>query len=145
MTSLFARILFWFLLATTASSVVVILASQWFAQPTLLNVVAGGLLSASLEQARDAYEREGRDGLQRFATSFERGFNRTVRVTDGEGRDLLTGEAVTRQSAAAPRVDRALIAFSGGAMMLTRRTSDGRYRIYVPLGGNGPRPGWRRP
>ena len=63
MRSLFTRILLWFLLASLVTTAIVVVASQWFSQTNLLNVYYGGLLSAHLEQAREAYEREGPDGL----------------------------------------------------------------------------------
>jgi signal transduction histidine kinase len=143
--SLFGRIFFWFLFATTASGVVVVVSNQWFAQPTLLNYFVGGLLSANLEQARDAYERDGRDGLQRFVLAFERGFARGVRVTDASGRDLLTGEDVASSVATTARINRGVVAFVGRTAMLTRSTADGRYRIFLPLKWNGGGPGLWRP
>jgi signal transduction histidine kinase len=143
--SLFVRILFWFLLATTGSGVVVVVASQYFAQPNLLNFFVGGLLSANLEQARDAYERDGPDGLRRFEAAFERGFAPGVRVTDGGGRDLLTGEDVTRGVAATGRLSRSVLIFVNRTTMLTKSTADGRYRIFLPIRWNGVGPWLWRP
>jgi hypothetical protein len=90
MRSLFVRILLWFLLLSTVTTGIVMVSSQWFSQTTLLNLYFGGLLTAHLEEAREAYERDGREGLRRFVDAFERGFDRGVYITDGAGRDLLT-------------------------------------------------------
>src|SRR5262249_58144848 len=102
--SLFMGILLWFLLASTVTTLIVTLTGQWFVQTNLLNVYYGGLLNAHLEQAREAYERDGADGLRRFTTAFERGFARDVHVTDATGHDLLTGEDIASRPALARRL-----------------------------------------
>jgi signal transduction histidine kinase len=146
MRSLFIRILLWFLLASTAAGAVVVIANQWFAQPTLLNFFVGGLLSASLEQAREAYERDGPEGLRRFVAAFERGFAHGVHVTDGGGHDLLTGEDVASSALQAGRLNRGTLGILNRGVVLTRATSDGRYRIFLPVGPSGFGPGlWRPP
>jgi signal transduction histidine kinase len=145
MRSLFVRVLLWFMLAATASGAVVVLVNQWSAQPNLLNFFVGGLLSAHLKQARDAYERGGEEGLRRFIASFERGFAGGLRVTDGSGRDLLTGEDVTPTVAAQRRLSLSTFALVNRTPTLTRVTSDGRYRIYLPLGRAGVGRGVLRP
>ncbi len=145
MKSLFTRILLWFLLATAASSTVIVIASAWLAQPNLLNYFVGGLLSANLEQARDAYERDGVDGLRRFTANFERGFDRGVRITDGAGRDLITGENIVSSSDATTRLNRGVVALVNKRVMLTRSTPDGRYRIFLPASWNGEAYGLFRP
>ncbi len=145
MKSLFTRILLWFLLAMAASSTVIVIASAWLAQPNLLNYFVGGLLSANLEQARDAYERDGVDGLRRFTANFERGFDRGVRITDGAGHDLITGESVTSGSDATTRLNRGVMALINKRVMLTRSTPDGRYRIFLPASWNGEAYGLFRP
>src|SRR5262249_25420276 len=94
MRSLFIRILLWFLFASTVTTLIVTIAGQWFVQTNLLSVYYSGLLGAHLEQAREAYERDGADGLRRFTTAFERGFARGMHVTDTTGHDLLTGEDI---------------------------------------------------
>jgi signal transduction histidine kinase len=151
MRSLFIRILFWFLLATTATSTVVIVTSTWLAQPNLLNYFVGGLLGASLEQAREAYERDGAEGLRRFTAAFDRGFVPGVRVTDASGRDLLTGEdfasnfiVTTHLSRAV--VNRSVMVFINKRLMLTKSSADGRYRIFLPVTWTGEGRGlWRPP
>jgi signal transduction histidine kinase len=146
--SLFTRILLWFLLASTVTTWIVIIASQWFAPTNLLNRYFSGLLNAHLEQARDAYEREGRPGLQRQLDAFERGFARGVHVTDGASRDLLTGEDLATRATVTDRVGRGhgvMLTFTHRQLMLTKASADGRYRIFLPFGWNGDGPGWWRP
>lgn len=144
MKSLFVRILLWFLLAATASGVIVIAVNQWLEQPTLFNVLVGGLLSAQLEQARDAYERDGPDGLRRMLSAFERGSVPGVRVAGADGRDLLTGDAIDGGDRSVRRASRAL-ALVDRTPMLTRTTADGRYRIFLPMGRGTMRPILLRP
>jgi two-component system sensor histidine kinase CpxA len=136
MTSLFIRILLWFLLAAAASVLIVVSVNQWFAQPTLFNLLVGGLLNAQLEQAREAYEREGEAGLRRTLAAVERGFAPGVRVAGADGRDLLTGEDLdgSGRGRNPARFGRRAWSVVNRAPMLTRATADGRYRIFLPLG-----------
>jgi two-component system sensor histidine kinase CpxA len=146
--SLFTRILLWFLLASTITTWIVIVTSQWFASTNLLNLYFGGLLNAHLEQARDVYEHEGKAGLQRQVDAFERGFARGVHVTDGAGRDLLTGEDLSTRALQTERIGRGhgvMLTFARRQVMLTKASVDGRYRIFLPFGWNGDGPGWWRP
>jgi signal transduction histidine kinase len=146
MRSLFIRILLWFLLATSATSAVVVIASSWVGQPNLLNFYVGGLLTAHLEEARQAYERDGRAGLTRFIATFEGAFARDVHVTDANGRDLLTGEDIASRAAQSGRLDRGgLLTFGNRSILLTKSTADGRYRIFLPVGWAGDGPGLWRP
>jgi signal transduction histidine kinase len=146
MRSLFIRILLWFLIATSATSAIVVITSSWFGQPNLVNFYASGLLSAHLEEARAAYERDGREGLTRFVETFEHGFARDVHVTDASGRDLLTGEDIASRAAQSGRLDRGgLLAFGNRNILLTKSTADGRYRIFLPVGWVGDGPGLWRP
>jgi two-component system sensor histidine kinase CpxA len=144
MKSLFIRILLWFLLAATASGVIVIAVNQWLEQPTLFNLLVGGLLSGQLEQARAAYERDGPDGLRRTLAAFERGYVPGLRVAGPDGRDLLTGEEIDGGGRSVAHVNRAL-ALVNRTPMLTRTTADGRYRIFLPMGRSTARPILLRP
>jgi signal transduction histidine kinase len=146
MRSLFTRILLWFLLASLVTTGIVVVASQWFSQTNLLNVYYSGLLTAHLEQAREAYEHGGREGLQRFVVAFERGFAREVHVTDAAGRDLLTGEDFSTRPVFNGRVGRGVaLILVHRSLMLSQTTADGRYRIFLPFGWSGPGPGLWRP
>lgn len=146
MRSLFIRILFWFLLESAVTTLVVTIASQYFVQTNLLNIYYAGLLNAHLEQAREAYERGGADGLRRFTSTFDRGFARGVHVTDTTGHDLLTGEDIASRPALAGRLSQHVtLTFVHRGAMLTKSTPDGRYRIFLPFGWGGPGPGLWRP
>lgn len=131
MRSLFARVLAGFAVAGGVSAGVMVLANQWLDRPTRWSTVVDALLSAQLEVARGAFEREGSAGLERVARDFERGFGTSLRIADAGGRDVLTGRTLTAPESApwSPIAE----AVMNRAPVFSRASTDGQYRILVSL------------
>ncbi len=133
MRSLFARILLWFL-ATTAFTITGLVVTRWLSldsatpqQSPLTRTVPFFLV-----EARHAYETGGREGLQRFLARVRRVYDVDGVLTDGAGRNLLTGEnypewnpeAMTRPS---------FLNLRGRHAVVGRRSEDGRYWFLLPV------------
>jgi signal transduction histidine kinase len=88
MNSLFGKILLWFWAAlvinTVGSALITGLSGP---RPYLLS----RLIAFQLEEARTAYETGGRPGLEQFMQRFHSVFGGEGILTDGSGRDVLTG------------------------------------------------------
>jgi signal transduction histidine kinase len=93
MRSLFAKILLWFLavMAITVAGMVVTTAHTYSATRGRDHIF-GRMIGFELEESRHAYETNGREGLAHYLDRFRTSFQAQGVLTDGQGRDLLTGE-----------------------------------------------------
>ncbi len=123
MNSLFAKILLWFwatLIVNTIGSAFI----SGFSGPR--PYLLSRLVAFQLAEARAAYETGGKPGLERFMRRFHAVFQGPGTLTDGAGRDLLTGadqSALLKQAGAEPLYP----AFRPGGVVLARKAADGRY------------------
>jgi two-component system sensor histidine kinase CpxA len=129
MNSLFAKILIWFCAAwvinTVGSAVIAGLSGP---RPYLL----ARLVAFDLQEARAAYESGGREGLERFMRRFHSVFAGDAVLTDGAGRDLLTGEdrsALLARMSAEPQ----LPAFRRSGTVVARKSLDGSYWFFFAI------------
>src|SRR5262249_14221443 len=136
MRTLFAKILLWFW-CTLAISVV----GSAFISALIVNRNASGqqspaarLVALQLTEARNAYERGGRPGLEAFLEDLQKIYGAKGILTDEEGHDLLTnenrGDLIRR---ARRRANFPIIRTTEN--MLARRSEDGRYWFFfiVPM------------
>src|ERR1700761_2365842 len=88
MRSLFTKILLWFLLTVVITFTLTFYVSSIFIrarQPEF------GRFTFELREARAAWEMDGRTGLQRFLGRLKDATGADAGLTDGAGRDLITG------------------------------------------------------
>ncbi len=88
MRSLFAKIFLWFLLMVVVTSTVSFYISQNFyrsRQPQF------NRMPMELREARDAWETQGRAGLEAFLAKFKDAMGADGNLADGSGHDVLTG------------------------------------------------------
>ncbi|HVW87434.1 MAG TPA: hypothetical protein VHB50_22260, partial [Bryobacteraceae bacterium] len=88
MRSLFTKILLWMLLTVAVSNTLSFYIGttlQRSSQPQF----SGRGLTFELREAREAWEAEGRDGLERMLARIKDAINAEVALTDSTGRDLL--------------------------------------------------------
>ncbi len=92
MKSLFLKILLWFLavMAVTVGGFILTTASVMSATRGREHLF-GRMLAFQTEEARHAYESGGKEGLTAFLGRFQNVFQARGILTDGSGRDLLTG------------------------------------------------------
>ena len=137
MRSLFAKIMAWFLLGlaiTTGGYLYITARSLSGARPR--QHLIGRLLEFQLEEARHAYESDGRAGLEAYLARLRENFRAEGILTDAAGRDLLSGQdrseliATARARPTIPPLRPALIG---------RASEDGRYwfLLQVPRGRPG--------
>jgi HAMP domain-containing protein len=130
MNSLFAKILLWFwvtlIINTIGSALIYALAVNTgpHRYPPLARLV-----TFQLEEARAAYESGGQAGLARFMQRFHTVFAAEGLLTDGGGRDLLTG-ADESGLVAKSRAEPVLPVFRRGGAVVARRAADGRYWFF---------------
>ena len=87
MRSLFTKILLWFFLTVVVTSTVSFYISTTFtrSRPQF------NRMGFELREARQAWETEGRAGLEKFMARFKDAMGADAALTDGSGRDVLTG------------------------------------------------------
>ncbi len=88
MRSLFTKILLWFLLTVILTFSVTFYVSSVFLRARQPET---GRFTFELREARAAWETEGATGLQRFLNRLKDATGADAGLTDGSGRDLLTG------------------------------------------------------
>ncbi len=88
MRTLFTKILLWFLLTMVVTFAVTFEVSSVFMRSRQPNYNRLGL---ELREARQAYETQGRAGLETFLARFKDATGADGALTDASGRDLLTG------------------------------------------------------
>ena len=130
MKSLFAKILlwFWFTVAVTVVGSAFISALN-INKDTDETAPVARLVTFQLEEARAAYETEGRPGLATFLDTLHRVYNARGVLTDARGRDLLTNDDRSDLIRHARR--RVLYEiFRGGDSTVARTSDDGRYWFF---------------
>ncbi len=129
MRSVSAKIMAWSLVALLLSLAAFMLLS---------NIVIGRSVTDSfnrfnslqLQQARAAYERGGPAELARYLAELERYLHAVHHLTDGAGKDLVTGE--DRSAMVALMGGKVRSGYQeGGKAVLGTRSEDGRYRWFV--------------
>ena len=137
MRSLFVKILLWFL-AVMAVAVLgfVFITSAAMSSTRGREHLWGRILSFQTEEAGHAFETGGRPALADFLERFHTGFRARGVLTDGEGRDLLSGEdrrELVRRAGERGR------AFDFRPAVIAHQSDDGRYWFFVivPLGRPG--------
>jgi signal transduction histidine kinase len=129
MNSLFAKILLWFwatLVITTIGSAFISGLSG--PRPYLL----ARLADFELMEARTAYEAGGREGLGRFMGRFHSIFPGEALLTDGSGRNLLTGADESALLARA-RERSSVLPFRRGGAVVARGSDDGKYWFFFVI------------
>ena len=134
MRTLFAKILlwFWFTLAVFVVGSAFISALSVNENSSDRQAPGARLVTFQLEEARAAYETGGRPALELFLENLERIYDAKGILTDGRGRDLLTGQDRSDLVRRARR--RAVVPFfrTGGALV-ARHAEDGRYWFFFLL------------
>jgi len=130
MNSLFVKILLWFwatlVINTIGSALIYALAVNTgpHRYPPLSRLV-----SFQLEEARAAYESGGQAGLEAFMQRFHKVFVAEGLLTDGAGRDLLTGADESTLLSKA-RAESFVPVFRRGGAVVARRAGDGKYWFF---------------
>jgi hypothetical protein len=123
MNSLFGKILLWFWAAlvinTVGSALITGLSGP---RPYLLS----RLIAFQLEEARTAYETGGRPGLEQFMQRFHSVFGGEGILTDGSGRDVLTG-ADESGLLGRSREESRFPAFQLRGAAIARNSADGKF------------------
>jgi signal transduction histidine kinase len=93
MRSLFAKTLLWFLATTAIAMTGIIITTALTFSASEPRGPIGTLLNLQVEEARQAYQTNGRDGLSAVIAKLQRIAQVQVVFTDAQGTDLLTGQA----------------------------------------------------
>ena len=93
MRSLFAKTLLWFLATTAIAITGIIITTAVTFSASEPRGPFGQLLNLQVEEARQAYETGGRAGLNVLLAKLQRIAQVQVVFTDGQGTDLITGQA----------------------------------------------------
>jgi two-component system sensor histidine kinase CpxA len=93
MRSLFAKTLLWFLATTVIAMTGIIITTAFTFSASEPRGPIGTLLNLQVEEARQAYQTGGRDGLSAVLAKLQRIAQVQVVFTDSQGTDLLTGQA----------------------------------------------------
>src|ERR1035438_7673508 len=92
MRSLFAKTLLWFLATTAIAMTGVIITTALTFSASEPRGPFGTLLNLQVEEARQAYQTNGRAGLSAVIAKIQRIAQVQVVFTDSQGTDLLTGQ-----------------------------------------------------
>lgn len=130
MNSLFAKILLWFwcTLAITVVGSAFISALSVNRNTSATEAPATRLVTFQLEEARAAYETGGRPGLAAFMDTLEKVYQAKGILTDGNGRDLLTGR--NRSDLIRRARTRPLPTIRISNDLVARHADDGRYWFF---------------
>jgi two-component system sensor histidine kinase CpxA len=140
MRSLFAKILVWFWATLAITIVGVALISYWTEDEPERRTPFSRMVTFELQEAVHAYQFGGREGLAAFMRRFQTVFEGEGILTDGSGRDLLTG-ADHADLVARARLRPRFTFERGNAVMVTRSSSDGRHWFFHILRRPDP-PSW---
>ncbi len=135
MRSLFAKILGWFILTTFVTTLGTILVTAFTYDPYSTRPAPFTmLLAVQMGEAQHAWETGGKPALEAALARFREGTKASrILLTDGEGRDLLTGVQHHDMLAKARTWSR--IPFSGQfGTTFTRFSSDGKYCLFLTTG-----------
>jgi two-component system sensor histidine kinase CpxA len=129
--SLFAKILVWFVVAIgTTIAAIVLTTALTYDVDSLRQAPFSMLLNLELSEARLAWERGGAVQLRENLNRFREVSNASVAMlTDGDGRDVLTGES----HASLMPYARAFVRspFSIRSLVFGRKSADGRYCLIL--------------
>ena len=89
MSRLFTKILLWFLLTVILSTTASFYIWNVFLRPAPMPMMGNRVFE--LREARQAWEQEGRAGLERFMLRYRDAMGSEAAFTDADGKDLLTG------------------------------------------------------
>src|SRR4051812_41815121 len=137
MNTLFQRTLLWFVATVLLTFVALMIAAALDVDPgERRRAPFGTLLSLQLNEARYAYETGGREALRSALERFRRVTDSEAVLTDGDGRDLLTGELRTDLQEAARRRRRGPF-FARRGTVVMRQSPDGLYTFFLVLRQSG--------
>lgn len=134
MSSLFAKILLWFLATAVLTITAVVATSLATSTPDR----QFPLMRAQIREARFVYENNGKDALADSLKRFKAATQLDMIVTDAEGKDLVTGQdrsEMVRQAPDRRRPRSALFPlfalFPRNQPMIARPSQDGKYWFFV--------------
>lgn len=130
---LFVKTLLWFLVTAIATMLALFAAASMNWNPgEQRHPPLGMLFSLQMGEARAAYERGGQRELRAVLERFQRITTTSGALTDGQGRDLLTGEIRPEIGARPPRRVRFAL-FRRPPPYIARRSTDGAYGYVMTL------------
>ncbi len=132
MRSMFAKILLWFwatLIITVIGSAMISAFSLGISERRF---PLDRLAAFELRDARQAYETGGREALAAHMRSIESVHPGRLFLTDGSGRDLLSGEDRSNLVKRARRGETFAV-MQGSGVMLARAATDGKYWLFVMI------------
>jgi len=130
--SVYAKILLWSLATLVLSLIAFVGVTSLVSSRTAYRSGFFSRASLELEEARDAYQEGGHAKLERFIERMHQHMAGEYYLTDGSGRDLLTGADrsalldIARPEGAPPP-------YMNGRRVITASSDDGRYRMIVEL------------
>ena len=127
MRSVYAKILMWSFATLVLSLVAFVAVSIIVSYRTAYRNGFFAHAALEREEAQEAYEEGGAPKLARFIARIEQRLPGRYFLTDGRGRDLVTGEDRSAFITAA-RPEGAPPAFIPGQLLITTASADGRYR-----------------
>lgn len=148
MRSLFTKILLWFILTVMVTfSVTYYVSSNFFRsrQPEFTR------LNFELREARQALEKDGQAGLERFLERYKEDAGVEGVLTDGEGRDLLTGRDWSKEIRSPGRQARGnflsyipfvRIESPRRGFVISARSRDNKFYFLTTIPDRDPREGW---
>ena len=135
MRSLFVRTLLWFIATVILTFIALAMAAALDIDPQERRPF-GALVSLAFDEARHAYETGGREALRAALARIARVTDAEPILTDGAGRDLLTGED-RRDLGGEVRGQRRAPYWMRGRTVIGRRSPDGRYMFFVIIQRSG--------
>ena len=132
MRSMFAKILLWFwatLIITVVGSAMI---SAFSFGASERRFPLARLAAFELQEARAAYEAGGKEGLAAHMQRLEPVYHGNALLTDGKGRDLLTGEDRSNLVERA-RGRETFAVMQRDGVMLTRAADDGQYWFFIMI------------
>ncbi len=148
MRTLFTKILLWFLL-----TIIVTFSVTFYISSVLMRSRQPDFnrLSFEMLEARQAWEKQGPAGLEVFLARFKEATGGEGVLTDGAGRDLITGRDLSKMISSVSNRSLRMIPFlpylrleNGRGFTMMTRSRDSKYRFIVtfPERDNAAREGW---